>query len=172
MVFLNRRPMIDDRWSYAQRRVVIGAMRAKCLIYYPQKNTTQWTPFDSDPTKRAVPDADVLGTPLYLGRCRVQPNKDWRARRMEVGGEIVTDHAVRIQIDFTGNELVPDGITPVIPEHALVRVAPEGVLTVGGLPVSNQIGLVDYFVRIVSESSNSWVKTLLCDMSPVPNKAL
>jgi len=157
---LNDRAMLDPRWAFHARPVVAGAMIAVGVLYRVSMTALGvpvWNPFATDVGDRE-PGSMQLFTPIYEGRCRIQPNKDWRARKQNWKDETVTEHATRIQLDFRGNTL---GTFPIVHVGDIFRVTE--VLTLGGYPVDPQLTLMTHIVRNFTPTSNSWLRNLLCD---------
>lgn len=171
---LNTRGVLDPRFAYFARPVARGAMWGTITVARP-KVADEWDPFDPDTPKF---DDGFTYTKLYVGPARVQPNNDWRARKYRNAGELVTEHAMRFQLDLTGNTItspkplpgpVDDENDPIpLPGDAgmlragdMVKV--DSVAAPYGFPVDSiDTGFV-YQVRIVNASSNSWTRILLCD---------
>ena len=161
---LNTRSTLDPRWPFHQRSVVAGLMLARVEIAHPNSLAMDWNPAVGD-----VFDGTTSFALHYRGPARIQPNNDWRARKQKWDGQVVTEHAVRIQIGLDANEVTnPDPL-------------PDPTQTVGLLHVNDVIRVVDsaapyghavdsgiesftYIVRNISMSSNSWVRTLLADI--------
>lgn len=163
-VSLNNRSLLDPRFAYFARPVVRGAMWAGITV--SQLNTVDnWEPnsFDSEF------DEGFERVPVYVGPARLQPNNDWRARKYRVAGELVSEHAMRIQLDLTGNTIeTPYPLSPGMPGDAgLMRadyqVRVDSVFAPYGHPVDGIDKGFTYAVRIVNASSNSWTRVLLCD---------
>lgn len=168
---LNTRGLIDPRWSYFARQTVRGAMIATVEVKHPIESADQWDPLKGDVFGEVGQDGVYRH---YVGPARVQPNNDWRARKQSWPGQKITEHAMRIQIDLTGNTLAggnPDkdfaqqmsydaGLMHV---GDIVRVTEVAAPYGAQYPVEPIIMRYEYIVRNVSSSSNSWVRTLLCD---------
>lgn len=164
---LNTRSVLDPRFAYFARQSVVSTMWATIEISHPTNNSA-WNPAKGDVYTGALD----YSTTHYRGRARVQPNKDWRARRQRWEGESITEYAIRIQLDLTGNEVTnPDQLPEtnasndagMLHVNDLVKVT--GVYSPYGVPVDGLIGAYKYFVRNISASSNSWVRTILCDIN-------
>jgi len=172
---LNTRGLFDPRWAYFARPVATSAQIATVEVRHPQNPVVAWNPMSDDPAQRvfAADGAGVEGDYLhYRGSGRCQPNNDWRARKQKWQGQLITEHAMRIQIDLTGNT-----ITEGNPDKDYDEQQPydAGLMHVGdivrvtrsadpfGPPIEPIIMRYEYVVRNVSSSSNSWVRTLLCD---------
>jgi len=134
--------------------------------------STEWDPL----TKPDTPLFEY--TNIYVGKARVQPNNDWRAREYRVQGELVTEHAMRFQLDLTGNEIktpypLPGpkdtdgdpieltGDAGLIQADDVVKV--NRVYAPYGFPVDSVNQGFVFSVRIVNSSSNAWTRVLLCD---------
>lgn len=169
---LNARGSIDPRFALHNRPVATSAMIAEVRVLHPGSPVTPWNPFSDDPDERVF--ASAVGTkqytPHYVGRGRVQPNKDWRARRYQWNIEAAADHAVRFQIDLTGNTIT--NAAKLYPEQKSFEaggmhngdvVVVSRVAAPYGIPLEPMIAQFQYVVRNISASSNSWVRTLLCD---------
>lgn len=165
---------MDPRFAYFARGVARGAMWAGITIARPTTDDS-WDP--KDPDSPEFTGAYTYKN-LYIGPARVQPNNDWRARKYRVAGELVTEHAVRVQLDLTGNTIkTPDplpgpldqsgdpielpGDAGIIRTEDVIKV--DTVAAPYSYPVDSMGEGFIYVVRVVSASSNSWVRTLLCD---------
>jgi hypothetical protein len=164
-VALNTRSMIDPRWPFHQREVVAGSMLAYVEIAHPQTDAVEWNPMQGD-----VFDGTTDYVLHYQGPARIQPNVDWRARVHKLDGQIITEHAVRIQVPFNRNEitnpvLLPDqttGALGIVHVSDVVRVL-EGA-NLFGTDVDEAVTLATYVIRNISISSNEWTRILLCDV--------
>lgn len=171
---LNTRGVLDPRFPYFARAAAVSGMLAEIEINKPVKSDT-WNPANGD-----VYSGVYSYTPLYKGRARVQPNKDWRARKQRWEGTTFTEHAVRIQLDLTGNtittpEPLPDpqlgepGHTPLPGDAGIIHVNDvvkvTKVLASYGYPVDGMLMVYTFIVRNVVPTSNSWVRTILCDVN-------
>ena len=159
---LNTRGM-DPRFAAHNARAVVGWMGAQVEVYRvstPGTGTPTWDPLNDGTKLSPVPTQER--TLIYRGPGRVQPNKDWRARLMEWEGQVITTHAVRIQIAFAGNKLIPNTF-PLIGAQDEVEVS-----SVHGFKVPDEslsLTKLVYTIRNIPESSNAWQKTLLCDVT-------
>lgn len=162
---LNTRSLFDPRWVFANRQSVQGSMLIRGEVFRidaKTPDTSTWEPFAANPANRQ-PLAPVNETLIYLGPARVQPNQDWRARKVNWGTETVTEHAVRVALSFEQNELATSGEQfPIIQPRDFFRVLE--VLTVDGIKVDpNMLGNI-YTIRVVNSSSNAWTRDMLCDI--------
>jgi len=172
---LNTRGLFDPRWAYFARPVATSGMLAVVEVRHPTNPAVPWNPLSDNESQRvfASDGAGLEGVLLhYRGPGRVQPNNDWRARKQKWQGQLITEHAMRIQIDLTGNTLTGGN-----PDKDFDEQQPydAGLMHVGdvirvtsvaapfGPPIEPIITKYQYVVRNVSSSSNSWVRTLLCD---------
>lgn len=144
-------------------------MRAMVIGWYPRKSDPDWDPLNGKPSRGDTMDRRDI---RYIGPARVQPNKDWRARQIESPGQIPVQHAWRIQVDMMGNRYDPDNPEIWLPperEYAIGETPAETRFRVvqlvekNGVKVASMVGKFTYIVRNISEGSNSWVRTLLCD---------
>lgn len=124
---------------------------------------------------------------VWVGPGRVQPNKDWRARPKEVGGEFDATQAVRVQIPIGKNELgaVRGGQLPfgtlgfgeggfggTLEQAPFVSYGPDPEFAkdfrvdIDYMPVtgSKVMETKQLIVRNALISSNAWVYNLLCDV--------
>jgi hypothetical protein len=171
---LNTRPSFDPRFPFHHREVARGAMLCTGVLYRVtpvSPGTSSWNYLATDPKDR-TPGTSAPGVAIYQGQARVQPNKDWRARKQSSRDETYVEHAVRIQLDFLRNELreqlLTKGITQTLNEQPVIRVGDAFKVTgvhksLDGLPVDTQLMEYTYRVRNITSSSNSWVINLLCD---------
>lgn len=105
--------------------------------------------------------------PVYIGRARVQPNIDWRARDREHAGELNSTIAARIQIPIGENEfgatydddgeLVSYGPDPIISKNFKVHVLSSESDASPGLPE------YEFIVRNALQASKKWLYTFLAD---------
>lgn len=168
---LNARGVIDPRFALRNRAVATGAMIAEVRVLHPTAPAKSWNPFSDDPNDRVFAASTLKSyANHYVGRARVQPNKDWRARRYQWNTESVADHAVRIQIDLTGNTVVNgDKLYPEQQAFEAGGMHNGDIVVVShvpapyGLMLEPMIAQFQYVIRNISASSNSWVRDLLCD---------
>lgn len=145
---LNARRAIDPRWLTHHRRTAEGFMLRTIEIYVQDSPAAGWDPATNE----------LIGgtrTMIWDGRARVQGNKDWRARSVLAAGDPQMVHYVRVQIPFT-----KDGPVPHIPVDAIIEVKAAD-------PDSNwrhddDLGAYTLRVRNTVNSSNPWVRNLLC----------
>lgn len=169
---LNTRGVLDPRWAYFARPVVRGAMWGNITVARPTV-IDDWDPFDQNEPEFG--EAYSYQN-LYKGPARIQPNNDWRARKYRVAGELVTEHAMRFQLDLTGNTIhTPHHLPGSKNANGEWMQGDAGLLEAGdvvkinsmaapyGFPVDSLDQGFTFIVRVVSASSNSWVRTLLCD---------
>jgi hypothetical protein len=156
---LNSRGIFHPLFATHPRTTVNSAQLARVEVYEPTGNTADWTP--------GVGIADNLETLVWKGQARVQPNKDWRARPREFGGEFDATHAIRVQLGIGKNEV---GATLDV-DNKIVTYGPDVMfhkdfivvpifLPVNGTEVMEGQKL---YVRNAEISSNAWVYNLLCD---------
>ena len=103
-MYLNSRPVLEARFPFFARDAVAGSMSATIQLFQvdtPQY-TSSWNP-DAPVEDDREPVAAMTRTLAYEGQARISPNKDWRARKQEVAGQIAVEHAVRFQIDLMHN---------------------------------------------------------------------
>ena len=158
---LGTRGTMDARFPWYGRTPAVGAMLGHAQIRHisndPAWDTT-WAPLDG-----TAANSPHLSPVVWTGRARIQPNVDWRARKHAVVGEVVTEHAVRIQIPFDGNTLPGhEGEMPLIGSGDWVTVT--DVMSMQGVPSDDAVTRFTYTIRNIIGSSNSWTKTLLCDI--------
>ena len=162
---LNTRSALDPRWAYAHRAVARGWQSATIEVKHPSDSATIWNAVAGDNFTAAKTDYVH-----YQGSARVQPNNDWRARKNPLTGQNATEHAVRFQLDLTGNQVVnpnPSIGTPpsqdigTLHKGDIVRIV--DMASPFGHEVDAQLMAYQYVIRNISTSSNSWVRTILCD---------
>lgn len=167
---LNRRLLITDKWMTQHRPVAVGAQVCGVVAWVPKVVDNGWNPLNPD-GDTAFDESSSNVDIRYIGTARVQPNKDWRARYIESPAQIPVQHAWRIQLDYDGNRsdpLQPNAVSPIYHE---LRDTPVGtmirLISLGeGETVlrASMLSKFTFFVRNISESSNSWVRTLMCDV--------
>jgi hypothetical protein len=140
---------------------VVSVFRVRTTQNTPDTAWDPLSPFQS----KWVPQSPQSHVEIYRGPGRVQPNQDWRARKNEVAAEVVVEQAVRIDIAMAGNVL--PGFESIMP---LIRVGDWvqciDVVQLQNQPADDIVSKMNYVVRNISSSSNSWEKTLLCDVTP------
>lgn len=97
---------------------------------------------------------------LWRGMARLQPNKDWRARNRTWAGEETAEHAVRVQLNLYKNLLVPKEVWPA----PMVDVKHGDFVTVIRNQNDPSLELHQFVVRNSMGASDSWHRTLLCDV--------
>lgn len=93
---------------------------------------------------------DVYGTELcliYRGQIRVVANKDWRARRKNLRGDIGVQHGYRMQLP----------IRECPPVHVF------DVLRIVDCPADQELSHYNFHIRNLTPSSHAWVRNILCD---------
>jgi hypothetical protein len=88
---LNLRPSMDRRWPLHHRSVPDGFRVAEVLIVRRQDVPPTWDPITGNIS------GDSIET-IYFGRARLQPNKDWRARKRVGENAPMVQHAFRAQM--------------------------------------------------------------------------
>lgn len=159
---LANRTLLTPEWAFWHRNSVAGSMMCRVsLTSVSGRYNTAWTPKDGFSNVKPVDELEV-----YRGIARVQPNKDWRARKQKFETEAVTEHAYRIQLAFDGQELEDNDGNPLpFPAiHAEDRVRVIQVQSLRGIEVDPAIKDLVYIVRNSVAGSNYWVRTLLCDV--------
>lgn len=141
--------IFHPEFFYHARPVVESAMIATVEIFSPNGEPSNWVP--------GVGMEDNLYTKRFVGKARIQPNKDWRARAREQGLEFGATQAVRIQIGIGTNTLTGPDASEDFSKDWLVVVTTTDVTGTESL-----IG-THYYVRNTEHSSNAWLHNLLCD---------
>lgn len=131
---------------------------AKIAVYdHPQGGSAQWTPDGGVATK------DVK--PIYIGWASLTPNKDWRARNREWGGEATATHAYRIQIlDLDENLAYEDYENDRLDPTKRVKFAEGMLVEVLEMRGDSRAEGLSLTVRNAVTDNNMWQQTLLCDM--------
>lgn len=163
------RVTFDPRFAFYHRGVPRGAMQAIGTLYRVPRlaaGNTSWNPHDPDPAQRA-PGPDTERIAIYNGPARVQPQLGWRARKQNWKTQQVTEAGFGIQLSFKDNTLADAPVNagvqfPTIVPNDLFKV--DSVLVWDGLEVDPELKDFDYIVRTVTPSSNSWVRTIMCDV--------
>lgn len=156
---LGSRQLLTPEWAFHHRDAAAGSMRCRVEVCSVSADPGEdWTPADGFAKK-----ATVVEVPVYRGIARVQPNKDWRARKQKYETESVVEHAYRIQLAFDGNEL-GDGTFPFQGLSKEDRVRVISVDSLRGVSVDTDLMSYTYIIRNILTGSNYWVRTLLCDV--------
>jgi hypothetical protein len=127
-------------WPLHHRSVPIGWQTSE-LVFARRAGT------------EAVWDPDTGGVTgggwdyVWWGECRVQPNKDWRARRRNGEDSPTVQHAVRIQMSMD--------CPPILLGDAV------GVLY---SPYDDSLERYIFHIRNPLESSNAWGRSVLGDL--------
>lgn len=176
---MNNRGIFHPDFFYHARPVVESAMIAKITIWEPTGAVPEWlggNEMSADPWRL-----------VWVGFGRVQPNKDWRARPKEVGGEMDAVHAIRVQIPigknllgavtggrepFGAGDFGDDGFGGVIEGYEIIEYGPDPLfakdfaIRVDNMPVigTESMESKQLIVRNALISSNAWVHNLLCDI--------
>lgn len=166
-MLLNTRGVFDPRFGYFARPVLRGSMWARVEVHHVHMldSSQVWKPAEGGVFGGST-DRSALH---YRGRARMQPNNDWRARKVRWSGENVTEHAMRIQLDLQGNEVVSDDPLPdTFPGDAGMFHVNDVVTVIEiaspyGHPVDGLNIGYEFTIRNPNASSNSWGRTLLCD---------
>lgn len=133
---------------------------ARAAIFRPNPERPGWEP--------GVGNTDAAFTQIWEGRCRVQPNIDWRARVRDFEGEYDATMAVRFNLPFNRNEFnaVRD-TNGIITHFAQDPVFALGdtvrVLAIAGPGQETLLGK-SYTVRNALPSSDMFAHNLLCDV--------
>lgn len=144
---LNIRPSMDPRWPLRHRSVPIGWQVATIVIGRRDGTEAVW-----DPETGAVTGGGFDF--VWLGTARVQPNKDWRARRKDGENSPMAQHATRVQF--------PMGSPPALIDDFI------GVLE---SPYDESLIRYVLHVRNSIESSNTWGRSLLADIDVTEDSA-
>lgn len=144
---LNLRPSMDPRWPLHHRSVPVGWQVADIIVARRDGTEAVW-----DPTT-----GDVTGgewTYVWWGKGRLQPNKDWRARRHDAENSPMVQSAIRVQ--------APMDCPPMLVADAI------GVLA---SPYDTSLERYVFHVRNPVESSNTWGRSVLADIDLTENSA-
>lgn len=145
---LNSRRALDPRWIVHHRSVPEGFMIHGVTLWRMETARPEW-----DPETGGITGGELI--PLWTGRARIQPNKDWRARYVESGSDPQMVHYIRVQIPLRKN-----GEPPII--------RPYDVFTAADPPdtddwnFNHDLDAWTLYVRNSTNSSNRWVYNLLC----------
>lgn len=157
---LSTRPTIDPRWAFHHRQVAVGAMLGWGVLLRPMPDTLlDWTPNAIIPDQR-LPQAVSPFIEVYRGPARVQSSQVLRSRKTNLADEIITDNAMRVQLDLNGNT-INDGVFPELHVNDVFRLTEAGELD--GEELGAQLLVTPLIVRTIAMSTNAWVATLLCD---------
>lgn len=142
-VALNARPSMDPRWPLHHRSVPEGFQVATILIVRRQDVPPTWDPLTG------ATSGDSIET-IYFGKARLQPNKDWRARRKVAENAPMVQHAFRVQM----------------PSKECPPVLWGDIIACFTDPFNDDSDLTRYLlhVRNPTESSNTWGRSVLCDL--------
>lgn len=143
---LNLRPSMDPRWARHHRTVPAGWQPATILIARRAPTTADW-----NPVTNVVVGGEL--TSIYWGQARIQPNKDWRARRRNGENSPMVQHAVRIQ--------APQDLCP--------QTEVGDVVGVFVSPYDEGLQEYVFHIRNPLESSNSWGRSFLGDIDLTNN---
>lgn len=148
MAPLNLRPSMDHRWPLHHRTVPAGWQPSTILIARRAETEAVWNPVTNQVTGGQL-------ELVYWGQARVQPNKDWRARRRNGENSPLVQHAVRIQ--------APQDLCPQTEVGDLVGVFES--------PYDSGLEEYVFHIRNPLESSNSWGRSFLGDIDLTNNLA-
>lgn len=137
---LNLRPSMDPRWPLHHRTVPIGWQTAQLVVARKDGTEAVWNPEDGTVTGGEW-------TFVHWGEFRVQPNKDWRARRRNGEDSPTVQHAVRLQTSMD--------CPPILLGDAV------GVLY---SPYDDSLERYIFHIRNPLESSNTWGRSVLGDL--------
>lgn len=145
---------------YHPRPVVESAMITDVKIYSPDGTQSDWVPGQTA-------SENSLYTLRYIGKARVQPNKDWRARVREQGLEFGATQAVRVQVGIESNLYYAVDGEPASGLHADASedFKKDWMVIVDQSYVDGAEYLEDsiLYVRNALGSGNKWLHNLLCD---------
>lgn len=139
---LNDRVMMHTNWPLHHRRVVNGSMKATIRIL--RRNTDGSEAVEWDPVTGGVSTGVTI---LWTGKARVQHNKDWRARRRSGRGDMMIQHAFRVQI----------------PHRGVPFIDAEDVVQIIRSPYDPDLERYTLYVRNSTVGSNPFNQNLLCD---------
>jgi len=169
-MYLNQRPVLDYRFPFFAREAVAGSMHCVVKVHHTTTvlYTATWNPDAPDEADRE-PVSAMNHELIYHGMARLSPNKDWRARSVELDGQVEVQHAVRVQLDMMNNLAAKPVDWPVdVYWFPIIgpgdQIAVTKVFVNDGIPTDLAAADFNYIVRNVSSSSNSWVRTILCDI--------
>lgn len=152
--------IFHPQFFYAPRRTTDTSQLVDLEIFALTPDSPDW-----------VPEVGLTVTPdvkVWVGKGRVQPNKDWRARPREVQFEYDAVQAVRVQIPI-GKNLLGAVWDPVQNRYTSYGTDPHfikdmRVRIVGG-PVKGfeMMEGDNLYVRNAIQNQNLWVYNILCD---------
>lgn len=137
---LNLRPSMDPRWPLHHRTVPIGWQTAEIVVARRDGTEAVWNPETGAVTGGGL-------TFIHWGEMRVQPNKDWRARRRNGEDSPMVQHAVRVQTSMD--------CPPILLGDFM------GVLY---SPYDDSLERYIFHIRNPMESSNTWGRSVLGDL--------
>lgn len=144
---VNKRQILHPDWSYHHRGVAKGLQICSVTIYNEQlanraynATTNTW---------------DSTQTAIWAGNARIQHVRNENDRNL-IGNNTITQ-TVQVQIDFSGNTISGSS-------GAMVDIRPGNFLVVNSSPIDPMLQKFVYIVKSVVNSSNPWVRTLLCDV--------
>lgn len=143
---LNNRPMMHVLWPLHHRRVVQGSMKATIRILRRNTDGSEAVEWNA-----ATGGVSTGVTTLWTGPARVQHNKDWRARRRSGRGDMMIQHAFRVQIPFHYQDV------------ALPFIDAEDVVQILESPYDPDLTRYTLYVRNSTVGSNPFNQNLLCD---------
>jgi len=146
---LHTRRSLDARWPWHQRSAAIGHMNAVVEVFRRVGDVNDYG-FDPVTGNLTAPGGTEWPTMLllYRGQARMVANKDWRARVRTSRGDSGTLHAMRIQI--------PERDCPPVHAHDIIRAV--------SAPANMEITHYIFHVRNPLNSSNAWLRNVLCDV--------
>jgi hypothetical protein len=147
MALNSRMGIFHPQFFYHPRPTVESGMLAKVEIYKPTGKLPEW----EGPGKGMSDEGYEL---IWRGPARIQPDKDWRARVRNFGGEMSGIFAVRVQVPINKNELGPDRRFRKDYRVDIIEAPVEGTETLEGMSL---------YVRNAVNSANAWLYNLLCD---------
>lgn len=146
---LNGRRSLDPRWIKHHRRVPEGFMIHDIVIYRMSED-----PVVLDPATGQYSGGELL--PLWSGKARIQPNKDWRARTVESGSDPQMLQYTRVQIPLKADNPVPTLRVQDI-------IAAQEMEDTDDWVFNNTLTAWTMYIRNAENSSNRWLYNILCN---------
>lgn len=147
---LNKRPVLDPRWTTHHSIVEDGFALAYIEIFKPNNvdkiynaETNTWT---------------VQSTTLYKGWARIQPNRPFTTN--EGNNDFVPSSSKEVAMFFNilKNEIAGfDG--------TIADIRPGHEIKVTSAPADEQMKNFNYIVKSVINSSNTWSRGIVCEVN-------
>ncbi len=138
---LNNRSALDPRWAYHNRPVARSFMNCNVSVFHQGLEGQEYNAVTNEWLNSA--------TEIWSGSARIQPLSN--STNVNAISNETKSRRVQMQLDLTGGPMVD--------------IRPGDYIVVEDSPIDSFLESYVYIVREAINSSNPWVRTVVCDVN-------